>query len=145
LETHSPVSEEERGPSYWLRDEVEVKEQAMLITQENQHLLEPHFPRRRSWEPSLEHGLVAVALKKGRAVSLCYAARLTLQAAEAGVETVEEARGHGYATAATALWASAVRKSGRLALYSTWWENQASQKVAHKLGAVRYGEDWWIA
>jgi len=53
-------------------------------------------------------------------------------------------RGRGYATAAVAVWATAVRRRGLLPLYSTSWENVASQRVAAKVGAVSYGEDWEI-
>jgi hypothetical protein len=36
-------------------------------------------------------------------------------------------------------------RAGVVPLYSTPWENVASQGVARKLRMVRYGEDWWIA
>ena len=66
------------------------------------------------------------------------------QAAEAGVETTESARGQGHASAAVAAWAAAVLGEGRLPLYSTAWENRASQGVARRLGMVLYGDDWSI-
>ena len=52
--------------------------------------------------------------------------------------------GRGFASAAVAAWAAALRERGRLPLYSTSWENLASQGVARKLGMVAYGEDWEI-
>ena len=39
-------------------------------------------------------------------------------------------------------WATAVRASGRIPLYSTEWSNAASLSVARKLGLSRYAE-WW--
>ena len=46
-----------------------------------------------------------------------------------------------HAAAVVAAWAAAVRASGRLPLYSTSWDNVASQGVARKLGLVLYGAD----
>jgi len=75
------------------------------------------------------------------AVSLCFSARLTERAAEAGVQTLEAYRGRGYAPAAVIAWAHAIRATGQIPLYSTSWDNRASQAVARKLGLVQYGVD----
>jgi predicted GNAT family acetyltransferase len=74
--------------------------------------------------------------------SVCFSARNTPVAAEAGVDTVEEFRGRGYAPAVVAAWARAVRQEGRVPLYSTSWDNLASRSVARKLGLVMYGADF---
>ncbi|MGH2618173.1 MAG: GNAT family N-acetyltransferase, partial [Thermomicrobiales bacterium] len=58
-------------------------------------------------------------VRDGRLASVCYSARNTPVAAEAGVDTVEEFRGRGYATAVVTAWAQAVRQDGRIPLYST--------------------------
>jgi RimJ/RimL family protein N-acetyltransferase len=81
---------------------------------------------------------------RGPAYWLSTANYVPPHAAEAGVETLAAFRGKGYAIAAVAGWAAAVQQSQRIALYSTSWQNQASQAVAKKLGAVSYGEDWSI-
>jgi RimJ/RimL family protein N-acetyltransferase len=143
LKAHQPITAEERGPAYWLPGEAEAGP-AVLITEANADLLEAHFPWRRTSRAGFAHGPVVAALEDGVAVSLCFCSRFTPQAAEAGIETLEAARGRGHATAAAALWAKAVRQTGRLALYSTSWGNLASQGVARRLGAVLYGEDWWV-
>ncbi len=59
----------------------------------------------------------------------------------AGIETLEAYRGRGYATAVVAGWAYAIRATDRIPLYSTSWDNLASQAVAHRLGLVQYGTD----
>jgi RimJ/RimL family protein N-acetyltransferase len=88
--------------------------------------------------------LVARLQAEGRVVASCECARLGPRAAEAGVETAPEWRGRGFATRVVAAWARAMQDSGRLALYSTPWENQASRAVARKLGARCYGEDFHL-
>jgi hypothetical protein len=81
----------------------------------------------------------------GYPVSVCFCARRSDVAAEAGVDTAESYRGRGYATRVTAAWALAMRASGRIPLYSTSWTNHASLAVARKLGLVAYATDWSIA
>ena len=145
LRAHGPVTREERGPAYLITESVKTPTDAVVITKGNRHLLEIGFPwMLRHILPDIDIGPVTAAVKNGSAVSICFCARLSRLAAEAGVETLEAMRGRGYATAAVAAWAAAVRERGLLPLYSTSWENVASQRVARKLGIVCYGEDWWI-
>jgi hypothetical protein len=144
LHAHAPIADEWRGPAYWIPDSVHAPAEVVLISEANAHLLEANFPWKLTAPSGLETGPIAAAVAQNQAVSICYCARLTAQAAEAGVETVEAARKRGYASAAVAAWASAVRQRELVALYSTSWENLASQGVARKLGMVRYGEDWSI-
>lgn len=88
------------------------------------------------WEPML-------ALFIERAiVALAFSSRNTPRAAECGVDTLPALRGRGYAPTIVAAWAEAVRASGRIPLYSTSWENSASQAVARKLGLIPYGADF---
>lgn len=75
-------------------------------------------------------------------VSICFCARRSEAAAEAGVETAESYRGKGYGPRVTAAWAQAIRESGRVPLYSTSWTNHASLAVARKLGLVAYASSW---
>jgi predicted GNAT family acetyltransferase len=70
--------------------------------------------------------------------------RITHEAHEAGVETLPDFRGRGYATDVVAGWARLVRSLGAVPLYSTSWENAASQAVARKLRLVQYGADFHI-
>ncbi|OZB99150.1 GNAT family N-acetyltransferase [Paenibacillus sp. XY044] len=80
----------------------------------------------------------------GRAVSVCRSVRIGARAHEAGLETLEEFRGRGYAAAATAGWAKAVRELGCFPLYSTSSDNLSSQRVAGKLGLSFYGVNFSI-
>ncbi|HSW09346.1 MAG TPA: hypothetical protein VLK32_00365 [Bacillota bacterium] len=77
-----------------------------------------------AWQPFF--GLV----EEGRAVSICSSVRITPAAHEAVVETLPSFPGRGYAQDVVAGWASAVQATGALPLYSTSWENVASQAVA---------------
>jgi RimJ/RimL family protein N-acetyltransferase len=91
------------------------------------------------WEPMF------AIVEDDVAVSLCFSSRLTENAAEAGVETLEAYRGRGYAPALVTAWAHVVRALGCIPLYSTSWDNLASQAVARNLGLVQYGVDFSLA
>jgi RimJ/RimL family protein N-acetyltransferase len=130
------------GPAYRFPDELPHPAAVTRITRVDLHLL-----RLLSWdltetarEFERREPYVAV-IERDAAVALCHSARLTDRAAEAGVETVEAYRGRGYAAAAVAGWAHIIRAGGRIPLYSTSWDNHASQAVARRLGLVQYGTD----
>lgn len=78
----------------------------------------------------------------GQAVAQCHAARPGPASAEAGLEVVEAYRRRGLARAVTLGWARAVCAGGRVPLYSTSWENEASRATARSLGLLPYAEDW---
>ncbi|WP_282942615.1 kasugamycin N-acetyltransferase AAC(2')-IIb [Paenibacillus sp. RC67] len=83
-------------------------------------------------------------LHENRAVSICRSVRITSRAHEAGLETLDEYRGRGYAAAVVAGWAKAVRIAGGIPLYSTSWENLASQSVARKSALAFYGVNFTV-
>jgi hypothetical protein len=145
LQAHAPILHEERGPAYWIPHSIPTPSaQVVQVSETNAYLLEANFPWKLTSPSGFTTGPLAAAVVQGNAVSICYCARLTTLAAEAGVETVEAARGQGYASAVVTAWASLVRQQGVLPLYSTSWANVASQGVARKLGMVCYAEDWSI-
>lgn len=88
---------------------------------------------------------VVAIVEEGYAVSVCFCARRSEVAAEAGLETAEAFRGRGLAVRVTAGWARAVRASGRTPLYSTSWANEASLAVARKLGLQMYASSWSVS
>lgn len=84
-------------------------------------------------------------VEDGYPVSICFCARHSDEAAEAGLETAEAFRGRGFGPRVTAAWALAVRAAGLVPLYSTAWSNNASLSVAGKLGLVAYASTWSLS
>ena len=135
----APIERKWAGPVYWIPHDVPVSSDTVLVTDANANVLRPHL---EPWLSDVALGLPLVALVvDGHAVSICGSVRTTAVADEAGVDTPLEFRGRGYAGQVVAAWARIVREAGRVALYSTSWENTASQAVARKLGLVRFGTD----
>ena len=135
-----PVEAEWRGPAYFFPSNVVVSQPVVQIEQANLHLAQGPF----AWLHD-EWRLVQPCMawvEQGQVAAVCFSSRLSAGAAEAGVWTAPEARGRGYAGVVVAAWAKAVQKDGRRPLYSTAWDNLASQAVARKLGLICYGEDW---
>jgi RimJ/RimL family protein N-acetyltransferase len=144
LELLRPVAIEYRGPAYVLGDDLPRDDRAREITAGESSAWLDAFPWLREEFEAVAP--VAIAFEAGEPAAICHSPRgLTTAAAEAGVETIERFRGRGLAAAAVACWARAVQRSGRLALYSTSWDNAASQAIARRLSARLYGEDWHVA
>lgn len=142
LEAHAPVRETEAGPAYRFAEYREPSRQPLALKAGDAAVLRGGFEELAAelpdWQP-----FVAI-LEGGRAVSVCRSVRITGEAHEAGVETLPEFRGRGYAGDVVAAWALLVRSMGAAPLYSTSWDNGASQTVARKLGMVQYGTDFHI-
>jgi GNAT superfamily N-acetyltransferase len=142
LEAHAPVRGVEAGPGYHFAEYKEPARRPVALTEKDADVLRGGFEgfvaELPTWQP-----FVAV-VDGGRAVSVCRSVRITAAAHEAGVETLPEFRGKGYAADVVAGWALRVRSLGALPLYSASWENTASQSVAVKLGLVQYGADFHI-
>ncbi len=112
------------------------------IAPSNTHLLSPEF----AWladELTVRNPVMAVIVD-GATASVCFSARSTPAASEAGVETLPEHRGRRYAGAVTVAWAAEVQRQGRIPLYSTSWTNHASRRVAARLGLIQYATDFHI-
>jgi predicted GNAT family acetyltransferase len=115
------------------------------VALQDERLLARHF---RGWQPGeLAAGRAPAfaVLEGGVAVSICFSARLSEAAAEAGVETAAAQRGRGLAARVTAAWARKIRDAGRTPLYSTSWANGASLGVARQLGLIAYASRWSVS
>jgi len=103
--------------------------------------LERHF---RGWtvDELPERSPILGIIEDGHAVSVCFCARRTPAAAEAGLETAANFRGRGFGAKVAAAWGRAIRDSGRLPLYSTSWGNVASLGVARRIELSPCASDW---
>lgn len=140
LAEHAPVVGEYRGPAFYFPDQLPTHDGAELLTDRRQAPRDGQF----AWLREADEESQPIALVRagnGHVVSVCYSARSTSAVAEAGVETAEQYRGHGYGSTAVVAWAVALRQAGRIPLYSTDWENIASRALATHLALVCYAED----
>jgi hypothetical protein len=141
VEAHAPVTHEYRGPAFLLPPLAPSDEDTVALDASIR--LHPELVE-RGWKHDETPPYFGV-VRDGFVVALCYSARSSAEAAEAGAETASDYRGRGLILHAVAAWAAAVQRSGRLALYSTEWTNAASRRVAAKLGALEYGENWHLS
>ena len=141
LARYGPLTGSWSGPAWQFPDEIPAPGHEVIpVMTENDHLVRLLSPVLTANDLPWRQPCLAL-LDHGRLVSLCFSARNTPIAAEAGVDTREEFRGRGYAPAVVAAWAQIVRQEGRVPLYSTSWDNLASRSVARKLGLILYGTD----
>src|SRR5262249_37695270 len=87
---------------------------------------------------------VLAVFEHGRPVSVCFCARSSPAAAEAGVETARPYPSPGPALRRPTAWALALQSEGRMPLYSTQWTNHASLALARKLGLKTYAGTWCL-
>lgn len=143
LERHTPIKGVSNGPAYYFSEDINPSSQPVDVTEKHAMRLRPGFEELiaelADWQP-----FVALIVD-GHAVSVCRSVRITPEAHEAGVETLPDFRGRGYAVDVAAAWARRVRARGAIPLYSTSWENEASQAVARKLHLACYGADFSIS
>lgn len=109
------------------------------ITHSNKEMLKPNFPY--TYEEFEYKQPCYAIIQNDMVVSICCSARQNLMAAEASLYTLEEFRGKGYGLEVSNAWAMDIQSQGRLALYSTSWDNFSSQSVAKKLKLIQYGTD----
>jgi RimJ/RimL family protein N-acetyltransferase len=137
LGTHAPIQDVSNNLAYQFIKYKTPSNHPVTVTTDNAEILQGGFEKLieelPAWQPFVS------LVRENRAVSVCRSVRITSEAHEAGVETLPEFRGNGYAAEVVSEWARLVLKSGAIPLYSTSWENQASQAVARKLELKCYG------
>jgi RimJ/RimL family protein N-acetyltransferase len=142
LDTHAPVHTLGMGPAYHFTAYPEPSRPLRALTATHAEWLRGGFEalvaELPAWQPFL------ALVEEGRAVSVCRSVRITPAAHEAGVETLPDLRGKGYAQDMVAGWARVVQSLGAIPLDRTSWENIASQAVAKKLHLVPYGADFHV-
>jgi hypothetical protein len=139
LSQHAPLTQEESGPAYHFPPSITPPGEAIRLTEANVAVARQTYP----WllEELADWGPCFAVMHNGTAVSVCFSSRIGTDAEAAGVETLPAFRGRGYAAAVTAAWGAAVRERGRIPIYSTMWENLASQGVARRLGLILFGAE----
>ncbi|SEL68209.1 GNAT family N-acetyltransferase [Paenibacillus sp. OK003] len=143
VETFKPVKSVWMGPAYAFPEKCgEWHPNVQLIESHRTFLLEKHFPD--LIEHLHEKMPVAAYVMEDSAVAVCCSARVSQQGAEASLNTAPKFRGQGYAAEAVKCWQYHVKESGRIPIYSTSWDNIASQTVARKLGLIQFGVDFNI-
>jgi hypothetical protein len=134
----APITDESGGPSYRFGETIVGLPGAVSVTQHNREVVRDTFSwlydEVADWQPTF------AVVRDGQAVSICFSSRIGTHAAAAGVETLSDFRGRGYATSVTAAWAAAVRAAGHIPLYGTSWDNLASQGIARRLGLIQFAE-----
>ena len=142
LQSHAPIKRVWVGPAYRFPEHITPPTSVVQLSRENTGLLKGDFAE-MVLELNNSHPYLAI-IENSRAVSICRSVRLSSRGHEAGVDTLVGYRRRGYATSVVAAWALAVRALNCLPLYSTSWDNVASQGVAQRLGLVQYGVDYHV-
>ena len=142
LQSHAPIERVWIGPAYRFPEHITPPTNAARLSSENAGFLKKDFAEMvselNSWQPYL------AIIEDSQAVSICRSVRVSSRAHEAGVDTPVGYRRRGYATSVVAAWALTVCALNRVPLYSTSWDNLASQRVARRLGLVQYGVDYHV-
>ncbi len=142
LQRHAPIERVWVGPAYRFPEHITPPTNVVRLSCEKAGLLKKGFaemvPELNSSQPYL------AIIEDSQAVSICRSVRVSSRAHEAGVDTRVGYRRRGYATSVVTAWALAVRALNCIPLYSTSWDNVASQSVARRLGLVQYGVDYHV-
>ena len=142
LQSHAPIERVWVGPAYRFPEHITPPTNTVQLSRANVRLLKGDFAEMVS-ELNNSPPYLAI-IEDSQAVAICRSVRLSSRAHEAGVDTLVGYRRRGYATSVVTAWALAVRALNRIPLYSTSWDNVASQGVARRLDLVQYGVDYHV-
>ena len=131
------------GPAFIFPQAIPRPQDVVLV--EDEQLLNRHFSGWMPGEIRAGRAPVMAVMEDCYPVSICFCARRSNVAAEAGVQTAAGYTGRGFGSCVTAAWALAVRESGLIPFYSTDWSNEPSLVLARKLGLSIYAADWSIS
>ena len=130
------------GPLYAFPAQPEPGLDTVTISAANRDLLRHGLDE---WLLDVDAGLLMTAVvRDGRARSVCASVNASKSAHCAGVKTLPEHRGQGFAVKAVASWAHAVQTLGVAPFYGTTFDNLASQGVARRLGLTLVGSEFSI-
>ena len=117
-----------------------------LLTPDDLPLLQAAPPELCGSDPEhlLHKSAAAGAIINNQLVAIAQNYALTEKFGDVGVYTLPEWRGQGLATAAAAKVAQWLQANGRIPVWSCGEQNQASLRVAEKLGFVEYGRRVYI-
>jgi Acetyltransferase (GNAT) domain len=139
------------GPSYLIHDDVVFPTGVPLIRSDALNLTDVRGANPGNWGTDEWRDLLGgrlgawvMAVHEDRVISICHTPVANEGAAEAGVWTHPDFRGHGHAAAATAAWTALMRPTGRLLFYSTSHTNHSSQAVASRLHLRPIGYLWQL-
>jgi RimJ/RimL family protein N-acetyltransferase len=142
LAAHAPIERVWSGPAFAAPRDIAPVAPVLEIDAANVRLLRSGFD---DWTPDAPYRRPFLAVVyDARAVSICASVRISPTVHCAGVETHLDHRRRGHALAAVSGWACAVQALGATPFYSTSWDNQASRRVAARLGFQRAAHDLHI-
>ena len=142
LQSHAPIDRVGVGPAYRFSEHITPPTNVIRLSREDAGLLKGDLA---DIGPELNSAHLCLAIiEDSQVVSICRSVRISARAHEAGVETLAGYRRRGYAMSVIAAWALAIRALNLIPLYSTSWDNVASQGVARRLGLVQYGVDYHV-
>lgn len=142
LQSHAPIERVWVGPAYRFPEHIAPPTNVVRLSRANAGLLKGDFAKIVSALNSSQPYLAVI--EDSQAVSIYRSVRSSSRAHEAGVDTLVGYRRRGYATSVVAAWALSVRALNSIPLYSTSWNNIASQSVARRLDLVQYGVDYHV-
>ena len=142
LQRHAPIDRVGVGPAYRFPEHITPPTNVIHLSNEDARLLKGDLTDIRP-ELNSPHPCLAI-IEDSQVVSICRSVRVSARAHEAGVETLAGYRRCGYATSVVAAWALAIRALNLIPLYTTSWDNVASQGVARRLDLVQYGVDYHV-
>jgi hypothetical protein len=139
LSQHAPIRCEGGGPTYRFPSSGLPKSEAIQLSCDNIDIVSETYPWLFNELDDCQPCFAIV--REAKAVSVCFSSRVGVYAREAGLETLASERRQGYAASVTSAWGASLQAAGIIPLYSTSWENLASQAVARHLGLIRFGAD----